>query len=49
MKKLFVSGLILALLLVAIPVAADNSSATENSDVVQMNITPPAPSRGACS
>ncbi len=37
------SGLILALLLVAIPVAAGNSSVTENSDVVQMNITLPAP------
>ena len=43
MKKLFVLGLILALLLISIPVLADDGNTTVSGDVSQTNITAPAP------
>ena len=43
MKKLFVLGLILALLLISLPVLAEDGNTTVNGDVSQTNITAPAP------
>ena len=43
MKKLFVLGLILALLLISLPVIADDGNTTVTGDVPQSNTTAPAP------
>ena len=47
MKKLFVLGLILALVLIAVPVVADDTAATGNADISQTSIAIPVQIAGA--